>query len=421
MSATSSNAARLNVIIVGAGLCGLSAAISIALAGHQVSIFEAHPGAHEFGAGLQTSPNGTRIYTEWGLSDSIRSIATMPEIYQIRRFDGAILAQRQDYDAEVPRRYGYPLWLMHRVDLQAVLLRRATELGVEIFYSSNVVDVNCGEPYIQLEDGSRRRGDFVVVADGVWSKLRSVVLGQQIDAEPTGDIAYRITIDRPQVEDEEVLAWMKQSRVQIWVGREAHAVAYSVRGSTQMNLVLLATQDLPGDGGRVRGNVEEPRQRFEGWDPLLTKLLSYVEKVDKWRLMSVPALPTWRSKNGTVVLSGDCCHAILPYMAQGLNMALEDAATLGTLMRYVKTRNQLSKATSLYEKIRIARTSQLLAETRAIRNEFHLQPGVAREKRDAHLMESFEESDWAYPKSQSWVWPYDAFDEAEKAYRCDPY
>ncbi|KAI0380360.1 putative monooxygenase [Hypomontagnella monticulosa] len=420
-SVVDSSLGKLQVIVVGAGLCGLSMAISVSLAGHQVSVYETHSGTHEFGAGLQSSPNGTRIYEKWGLAASLKSVATSPRVFQIQRFDGTILAQRKHYDVEVIGRYGYPLWTLHRVDLQAALLRRATELGVEITYSSNVVNVNYEGPSIELQNGSKRHGDLVVIADGVWSKLRSIVLGQQIDAQPTGDIAYRIVLDRLQIEDEEILMWMSEARVQVWVGPGAHAVAYSVRGGTQMNLVLLTTEELPGKESRVKGNVAELQLRFQGWDPLLTKVLGYVKEVDKWRLMHVPALPTWRSENGRVVLGGDCAHAILPYMAQGLNMALEDAATLGSLMGHVRTRDQLLKATTMYENLRTGRVSRLLEETKVVGNEFHLEFGETQKMRDAHLRESFNDHDWAYPQAQPWIWSYNVFDVVEKAYDDDSY
>lgn len=259
---------QLNVIIVGAGLCGLSMAISVALAGHRVSVFEAHHETHEFGAGLQSSPNGTRIYAKWGLADSMKSIATPPEVYEMRRFDGTVLAQRKDYDAEVHRRYSSPLWALHRVDLQETLLRKAITLGANISYGSKVVDVRSSETYIELEDGSRHHADLVVIADGVWSKLRSVVLGQQVEARPTGDIAYRITLKKGEIKDKQVLAWMKTPRLHVWIGPGAHAVSYSVRGGEQLNLVLLATQDFPGKESRTRGSVEELQNIFAGWDPL---------------------------------------------------------------------------------------------------------------------------------------------------------
>ncbi|KAI1172938.1 putative monooxygenase [Nemania sp. FL0916] len=418
-------ATQFDVIVVGAGLCGLSMAISMSLAGHRVSVFEEHRGPHEFGAGVQTSPNGTRIFEAWGLGSAMRSIATTPQVFQIRRFDGAVLAQRRDYNTEVSDRYGHPLWMIHRVDLQEMLIRKATELGVRIFHSSKVIHVDCRKVSIELEDASRRYGDLVVVADGVWSELRSEVIGHEADAQETGDVAYRITVDVSEIpfHDEELRNWVREPRIQVWIGPGAHAVVYSFRGGTQINLVLLATQELQDQQRRVDGNVDELKKRFEGWDPLLHKLLDYVKVVNKWRLMHVPTLERWRSDNGQVVLAGDCCHAILPYMAQGLNMALEDAATLGFLVGRAETHEQLKEATAVYERLRMPRTEQLLRETQAIGNEFHLEPGAKQQERDKYLAKSLDsdEKGWLYPKSQDLIWSYHALDMAKKACENNPF
>ncbi|KAK7734905.1 hypothetical protein SLS53_007682 [Cytospora paraplurivora] len=293
---------KLQVLVVGGGLCGLATAISITLAGHRVSVFESTAHAHEVGAGLQSSPNGSRLYHRWGLTQALEPLAAVPNVLEIHSSDGKVLAKRDDYDKEVLQRYGFPLWALHRVDLQGALLARAIELGVEVHYSSRVVDVTtdgaaaAGDalttlspgPGILLENGKKHGGDLVVVADGVWSSTRSLVLGRQIAPRPTGDMAYRITIDRELVVDEGLVAWLNQPRVQIWIGPGAHAVAYSVRNCTLLNIVLLVKDDFDQDGleaSRAAGSVEEVQKLFEGWAPILTKMLKMVDKVDKWRLM----------------------------------------------------------------------------------------------------------------------------------------
>ncbi|ROW16590.1 hypothetical protein VPNG_01589 [Cytospora leucostoma] len=274
---------KLHVLIVGGGLCGLATAISITLAGHRVSVFESTAHAHEVGAGLQSSPNGSRLYHRWGLAHVLEPLAAVPNVLEIHSSDGKVLAKRDNYEEEVLQRYGFPLWALHRVDLQGALLARAIELGVEVHYSSRVVDVITDAaaaaealttllpgPGILLESGKQHRGDLVVVADGVWSSLRSSVLGQQIAPRPTGDMAYRITIDREHVVDEEMVAWLNQPRVQIWIGPGAHAIAYSVRNCSLLNIVLLVKDDFEQDGlvaSRAAGNVEEVQKLFEGWAP----------------------------------------------------------------------------------------------------------------------------------------------------------
>lgn len=259
---------QLHVIVVGAGLCGLAMGISLSLAGHRVSIYEAHDKVDEIGAGLQSSPNGVRIYESWGMTEHMKSIATEPELLQISRFDGRLLAQRKHYDAEVNKKYDLPLWTLHRVDLQRALFSRAKEVGAEIIYNAKVVDINCDETYIELAGGDERHADMIVVADGVWSKLRSTVLETHVEAQPTGDMAYRLTVDPSTIEDAGIQEWASQSRIQLWIGPGSHVIGYPVRAGSRINLVLLAPDNFKGEESRVKGCLEELRMRFDGWDPL---------------------------------------------------------------------------------------------------------------------------------------------------------
>ncbi|KAI1495692.1 hypothetical protein F5X99DRAFT_402723 [Biscogniauxia marginata] len=417
------NIVQLKVLIVGGGLFGLAAAISVALASHQVTIFEAHSGPHEIGAGLQSSPNGTRLWAKWGLSNILEPLVAAPTALQIRDYDGTLLAQRQDYDVEINRRYGHPLWTMHRRDLQTSLVHRARELGVEILYSTRVNEVDISKPAVNTQKGTHK-GDIVIVAGGVWSSLRSHVIGKRVDPEPTGDMAYRITVDYDQLSGEKDLqTWMHEPMIRIWIGPRSHAVAYPVRGTRQLNIVLLVQDDIrEGQDSKMAAELPEMRKHFEGWDPILNKILGTVERVHKWRLMQLPPLGTWRSPQGTTVMGGDCCHAILPYMAQGLNLGLEDAAILGYLLGRVTCKDQIPKATAMYEDLRIVRTARMLDETRKHAEYFHTSDERLRTVRAAELSRSFHsDSDWTHPKEQRWIWSYDAYEEAEKAYTANPF
>jgi salicylate hydroxylase len=259
----------LKVIVVGGGLCGLATAIAVSLAGHKVTVFEASNRVHPFGSGLQSSPNGTRLFSKWGLDEILKPAVTAPKSLQIHSCDGALLARRDNFDVDTAGQYSSPLWTVHRVDLQASLLRRAIKLGVKIQFSSPVTDVDNDSLEIQLASGAKHRGDLVVIASGTWSDaLRSKVLGRTVDADPTNETAYRINIDPKGVRDEELLELIGSSQIRIWIGPGSYAIGYPVRGSTQFCILFVLSDDFHKIHSIPVSAIDELRMRLQNWDPM---------------------------------------------------------------------------------------------------------------------------------------------------------
>ena len=310
-----------HVLIVGAGLCGLVAAISVTLEGHQATVFESAAKPHEVGAGIQITPNGVRVLRKLGVTARLESKAAVPNTFTMIRYDGRkLLAHRASYSRELEIRYEESIWCLHRVDLQEALVKRAEELGVRLVFGRRVRDVNFASPEITCDNGQMEKGDLVIAADGIWSSTRSAFLGKPLLPNPTGDLAYRIVLTADKVRDDvELHDIITCPGIRIWMGPYAHAVAYSLLGGQMLNVVLLVRDNLPPDIAKAEGDLEEMVKLFEGWDPLLRKLLSHVKKVDKWRLMYLELDEPWTSKQGTFTMAGDSCHPMLPYMAQGAN------------------------------------------------------------------------------------------------------
>lgn len=261
--------AAIDVLIVGGGLCGLAVAISVALSGHRATVFEAFETTHPFGSGLYIPPNGTRLLSRWGLSDILKPVLTAPKTSQIHNLDGRLLASRGDnYDEEFLRQYQFPLWTLHRVDLQRGLTRRALDLGVNIHYSSRIIDIDRFKPTITFETGEKRRGDLVVVSDGTWSALRRKVLEQDITPQQAGYTAYRITIDRGQVQDRDLLDLMSSTQGRRWVGQGSYALCFPIRGGIQLSVLLIVPTTISSGVSSTSAIIEELKKLAETWDPL---------------------------------------------------------------------------------------------------------------------------------------------------------
>ncbi|KAG2416020.1 hypothetical protein HFD88_007212 [Aspergillus terreus] len=422
--------AHLDIVIVGAGLSGLATAISCAASGHSVQVIEQAKELAEVGAGLQITPNASRLFRHWNLPASVWASAAEPTAMTVHRYTGEVLAHESNYDKNIRAKYaGAPFIDMHRVDLQQALYARARELGVAFHFDERVerIDCACHPATLTTRAGREYRGDLIVAADGLWSRCRECFVGRKDDPLPTGDLAYRIVLDAAQIEDPELRAWVEHPECHIWIGPGAHAVAYSLRGGKMLNIVLLVPDNLPPGVSRQPGSVEEMRALFAGWDPVLTRFLSYVDTVDKWKLMHHGEMESWINEESNLVFVGDSCHPMLPYLAQGANSSLEDGAVLGGLLGHMQDKAQLPQILRLYEGLRKSRGEAIVRETFKQRNDFHMQNGPEQERRDEIFLSQLGKeikgpfpSRWTCPEVQPWLYGYDAVQEVENAVAQNP-
>ena len=271
----------LHLVITGGGLAGLSAAISTCLAGHAVTILEKAPDLHETGAGLQITPNASRLFRAWGIFEELENKAAAPTTLSVHRFDGTRLLAREDrFQEKILEAYGAPFWDLHRVDLQRAMVARAIQLGVKIKLSAAVVSVDFDKTAVTLESGETVGGDIILGADGLWSLSRDKFLGRPSPPRLTGDLAYRIVLNLEDISDLELRAWISNPTLNFWIGPDAHAVAYSVAAGKMYNIVLLCPDDLPEDVSKAEGDVNEMMARFKSWDPM-SVILRYIFVVNR--------------------------------------------------------------------------------------------------------------------------------------------
>lgn len=427
----------LHLIIIGAGLAGLSAAVSTKVGNpdHRVTMLESVKELAEVGAGLQLTPNSTRLFKTWGIYDRLSEKATFPKALSVHRFDGTkLLAHEPHFQEQILERYSAPFWGMHRVDLQRAMAMRCKELGVVLKLSSKVTSVDFEHAEVSTEGGDKIKGDVVLCADGLWSSTRAQFLGHPSPAILTGDLAYRIVISTDDLtgpDAPELRQFISDRTVNFWAGPKTHVVAYTMRAGSVYNIVLLCPDNLPLEVNKTEGDVEEMRALFEGWDPILRKFLNQVKSVAKWKLMWLEPLPQWANDQGTFLMAGDSCHPMLPYLAQGANSSLEDGAVLGYLLSRVSYANrveQLPKAAKLYQELRKERGELIQKETFKQRHDFHMEDGEEQEARDrlmtgmlgTELKADFP-SRWTCPRVQRWLYEYDAYAEAEHGFAQHPF
>ncbi|KAH4311234.1 hypothetical protein HBI24_137640 [Parastagonospora nodorum] len=386
---------KLDVIIVGAGLGGLGAAISILLAGHNVHILEVAPEIGEIGAGIQCLPNSTRVLTAWGLEERLSKHATTPRLCNMIGWKGNKISDMNFHEYE--KECGTPFWDFHRANLHLGLLERAQELGAKLTTKTKVVDVeyeSSGDGHSTIgiavcEDGKRYKADLVVGADGINSKCREILLGHEDPPLLTGDLAYRLLLNtEDMMKDPELRGFVEDPQVNYWIGPDAHAVNYVLRGGKLFNMVLLVPDDMPAGANTLSGNVEEMRALYKDWDPRIPKLLALCESVYKWRLMIRPGLdPTWSHESAAFAILGDAAHATLPYLASGAGMSLEDGHVLGLCLGRLKGKSTAEKrlALAVYERCRRERTERVVLRGNRQQYLYHIHDGDEQRKRDQQL------------------------------------
>nr|KAK5441286.1 hypothetical protein LTR18_007130 [Exophiala xenobiotica] len=386
---------QLNIIIVGAGLGGVGAAIALLLAGHKVTILEAASEIAEVGAGIQLLPNSSRVVQSWGMRELLEQHATKPSRINVLGWKGNLISH-MDFHESASAYPGTFYWDFHRANLHKCLIERAVELGAEIKVQSRVVDVRIAgdeaeTATVVLESGDEYVADLVIGADGINSRMREILLGRSDPPTPSGDLAYRLLLSTEEMlKDPELAPFVTEPQVNYWLGPDAHAVNYVLRGGKLFNMVLLVPDDMPeGSANTLEGNVEEMRALYKDWDPRIPSLLSLCESVYKWRLQTRVSKDPWTHPSGTFTMLGDAVHATLPYLASGAGMCLEDAAVLGELFsRAPNPRSPIVKQQLLeiYEKCRKERTAMIVERGNLQQYLYHLHDGPEQEERDRKMV-----------------------------------
>ena len=394
----------------------------------------------QIGAGIQIPPNSSRILKRWGLLDKIEEVSVRPSDFILRSYrDGKILS-KQNMVPYAEERYGVPYLHIHRADYHKILVAEAERLGVSIELNSTVTKLDFERPCIHLKNKPDFQADIVLGADGLKSVCREALLGHPDPPHLTGDLAYRIIVKAEDMKRHPLLKDLAEKpAINYWMGPDAHAVCYLLKGGGLYNIVLICPDNLPDMVNTAKADVHEMRDFFEKWDPKLKALLGLVQETSKWRLQNSEEMETWSHPSGKFALLGDACHATLPYLyvspifrisngsltallrAQGAAQAVEDGAVIGSLFSRITSKSQLPDVLAIFESLRKPRTTRVVKGSTALRDIFHMHDGPRQQERDRQLLEEepFEgyPNRWADPVFQPWLFGYDAEAEVERAWK----
>ena len=336
--------AGMRIGIVGAGIAGLATALACARHGHAVTVFERAPDLGEVGAGLQIGANGMKVAAALGLTDALHAVAVVPEAVEMQAASGTRLMRIAMGQAAVARWGAAPVNL-HRADLIAVLADAARMAGVAVETGAAVAGADATGGVLHV-NGVARGFDLVVGADGVRSELRAQVVGHTAPRY-TGHAAWRALV--PGAEGDAV--------TRLTVGPDRHLVTYPLRDGTLTNVVaVVKRRDWTGEGWAQEDDPDNLRAAFAGWNERAEAILARVRRTHLWGLFDHAPLPAW--SRDRLVLVGDACHPMLPFLAQGATQALEDAWVLAAT---------LSRGADLaaYEAARKPRATRVQAAARA--------------------------------------------------------
>jgi salicylate hydroxylase len=382
------------IAIVGGGIGGVSAALNLLRAGFDVHVYEQSRALREVGAGINVTPNATRVIHGLRLGDKLATLGVMPLAVHQQRWDDGRTLLRTPLGTEIERHFGFRQYQSHRADVLTMLVEALPPERMHVGHRLTGFGERAEKIGAKFENGVVVTADALIGADGIHSTVQRQLFG----ATPphfTGCAAYRGLVPAEKLKhlDLEVV-------LQVTMGPGKHFVRYFVASMRYVNFVAIIEQDAwTKESWTDRGDVNEARAAFAGWHKDVSDVLNAVEETFIWGLFDRAPLARWSV--GRVTLLGNAAHPMLPFVAQGAAQAMEDGLTLSVcLQKY----DDIPEALARYQALRLPRTAhvQSLAANNKIR--FHLPDGPEQMARDAKMAAGG--TDWSF-KAMEWIYGHD--------------
>lgn len=362
----SHDASPHDVAIVGAGIGGLTAALALARTGRRVTVIERRTGFSEVGAGLQLSPNANQALSNLGLAPAIARAASEPSRVLVRSIENGRRIGEVALGRFMRERFGKPYLVIHRADLQTILLDAVRgQKGVRLLMGRSVSalrqDADGATLTLERAGGAQEEitSDVIVGADGIWSKVRPL-LGDVRQPGFHGHVAWRATIPRSEAPPE-----LAGDETGLWLGPTGHVVHYPIANGKQINIIAIQKRNTPVTGWAEPG---DPAELLRSFAQVRYPLRTLLEAPESWLLWSLYDLPAKSMAWGRVALLGDAAHPVLPFLAQGAALAIEDAAVLASALANA---GPIERALQSYARQRLPRVQRLQRTARKNGSVYH--------------------------------------------------